>query len=114
LQTLNEGYGDYSNPAIRARPFDLALADRYFDAAGWQQRGPDGVRVRGGERLSLRVTYYSQDHTARLVVLKEEARKAGVELTLQYLDPSAAYKQIMEKKHQIALMAWTGGGIAPR
>lgn len=114
LQTLNEGYGDYSNPDIRARPFDLAQADRYFDTAGWQERGPDGIRVRGGERLSLRVTYYSQDHTARLVVLKEEARKAGVELTLQYLDPSAAYKQIMEKKHQIALMSWTGGGIAPR
>lgn len=114
LQTLNEGYGDYSNPDIRARPFDLAQADRYFNTAGWHERGPDGIRVRGGERLSLRVTYYSQDHTARLVVLKEEARKAGVELTLQYLDPSAAYKQIMEKKHQIALMAWTGGGIAPR
>jgi microcin C transport system substrate-binding protein len=64
--------------------------------------------------LSLRVTYYNQDHTSRLVVFKEEARKAGVELTLQYLDPSAAYKQIMEKKHQIALMAWAGGGLAPR
>jgi microcin C transport system substrate-binding protein len=70
--------------------------------------------VRDGERLSLRVTYYNQDHTARLVVFKEEARKAGIELTLQYLDPSAAYKQIMEKKHQIALMAWAGGGLAPR
>ncbi len=114
LQTMNEGFGDYSNRDIRARPFDLKLANHYFDKAGWKQRGQDGVRVRNGERLSLRITYYSPEHTSRLVILKQEALKAGVELTLQYLDPSAAYKQIMEKKHQVALMAWNGGGIAPR
>jgi microcin C transport system substrate-binding protein len=114
LQTMNEGYGDYSNHNIRARPFDLQLADRHLDAAGWRERGQDGVRMRNGERLSLRVTYYNQEHTPRLVIFKQEALKAGIELTLQYLDPSAAYKQIMEKKHQIALMGWSGGGIAPR
>ncbi len=114
LQTMNEGYGDYSNREIRARPFDLKQADAHLDAAGWQQRGNDGVRVRNGERLSLRVTYYNPESTQRLVLFKQEALKAGIELTLQYLDPSAAYKQIMEKKHQIALMAWNGGGIAPR
>lgn len=114
LQTMNEGYGDYSNRDIRARAFDLVAANSYFDNAGWSTRGADGIRTRNGERLTLRVTYYNQDHTPRLVVMKEEALKAGVELTLQYLDPSAAYKQIMEKKHQIALMGWSGGGIAPR
>ncbi|MET0379774.1 MAG: extracellular solute-binding protein [Spongiibacteraceae bacterium] len=114
LQTMNEGFGDYSNRDIHARPFDIAKANQHFDNAGWQTRGPDGIRTRNGERLSLRVTYYSQDHTSRLVVFKQEALKAGVELTLQYLDPSAAYKQIMEKKHQIALMAWAGGGLTPR
>lgn len=114
LQNMNEGYGDYSNPDIHARPFDLAKANEYFDKAGWTMRGPDGIRTRNGERLSLRVTYYSQDHTPRLVILREEARKAGIELTLQYLDAPAAYKQVMEKKHQIAMMAWAGGGLTPR
>lgn len=115
MQTMHEGYGDYSNREIRAREFDLALASDYFEKAGWTRRGPEGIRLNDrGERLSLRVTYYSDEHTARLVVLKEEARKAGLELTLQLLDPSAAFKQIMEKKHQIAWMAWGGGGIAPR
>ena len=114
LQTMNEGFGDYSNRDIRARPFDLKQADRYLDAAGWTQRGQDGIRIRNGERLSLRVTYYNPESTQRLVVFKQEALKAGIELTLQYLDPSAAYKQIMEKKHQVALMGWSSGGIAPR
>jgi microcin C transport system substrate-binding protein len=112
-QTQNEGYGDYSNRDIRARPFDLALADHYFRLAGWTERDTDGIRIKNGQRLSLRISYSSDDHTARLVVLKEEARKAGVELTLQLLDATTSYKQVMEKKHQIGWMAWSGGGIAP-
>jgi microcin C transport system substrate-binding protein len=113
-QTQNEGYGDYSNRTIRVRPFDLAKADQYFRAAGWSERGVDGIRVKDGQRLSLRVSYGLDEHTARLVVLKEEARKAGVELTLQQLDATTAYKQTMEKKHQIAWMAWSGGlDVAP-
>ena len=84
-QTENEGYGDYSNRAIRARPFDLEQANEYFCKAGWCNRGPDGVRIKDGQRLSLRISYSNDDHTGRLVVLKEEALKAGVELTLQLL-----------------------------
>jgi microcin C transport system substrate-binding protein len=115
-QSLNEGYGDYSNRSIRARSFDLEAADRYFKLAGWSERGPDGVRVKNGQRLSLRVSYASDEHTPRLVVLKQEAAKAGVELTLRLLDPTTSYKETMEKKHQIAWMAWSGGGedVAPR
>ncbi len=114
LQTMNVGYGDYSNRQIRARGFDLAMAEKYFGEAGWGDRGPDGIRRRDGERFAVRVTYVNPSHTPRLVVLKEEARKAGVELNLQLLDGSAGFKQILEKKHQIAWMGWMGGGLSPR
>jgi microcin C transport system substrate-binding protein len=114
LQTMNEGYGDYSNRAIRARDFDLHRADELLREAGWGERGADGIRSRNGERLSVRITYVTAEHTPRLVVLKEEARKAGIELNLQLLDPFAGFKQILEKKHQAAWMAWSGGGLSPR
>jgi microcin C transport system substrate-binding protein len=114
LQTAHEGYGDYSNPDIRAREFDLDKANRLLNEAGWDTRGPDGIRQKGGQRLSIRVTYYSSGHNDRLVILAQEARKAGIELSLQLLDPSAAFKQILENKHQAAWMAWSGGGLSPR
>ncbi len=114
LQTAHEGYGDYSNPDIRAREFDLDKANRLLNAAGWDTRGPDGIRQKDGQRLSIRVTYYSSGHNDRLVILAQEARKAGIELSLQLLDPSAAFKQILENKHQAAWMAWSGGGLSPR
>lgn len=113
LQTQHEGYGDYSDSTIRARDFDLKKADSYLREAGWEARDKDGIRIKDGQRLSLRVTYYNSGHNDRLVILREEARKAGIELQLQLLDASTAFKQILEKKHQIAWMGWAGGGIAP-
>ncbi len=111
LRQHYDGYWDYTNPNIEPRPFDLQKADEHLNAAGWTTRGRDGIRVKDGRRLSLSVIYQSQEHTPRLVLLREEARKAGVELNLQLMDGSAAFKQILEKKHQIAWMAWATGII---
>ncbi len=79
------GYGPYSNNNVKARRFDLDKADAYMKA----------------------VTYSIDEHTPRLVVLKEEAKKAGVELRLQKLDPAASYKKVMEKNHDVAWMGWS-------
>jgi microcin C transport system substrate-binding protein len=48
-----------------------------------------------------------------LVILKEEAKKAGIELQLQLLDSSAFTKKVLEKNHQIASLGWSGGGLSP-
>jgi len=100
------GYGLYSNTDIRARRFDLTLAEDYMKESGWK-RGADGIWAKDDQRFSVKVTYSHDEHTPRLVVLKEEAKKAGVELQLQKLDPSAAYKKVIEKKHDVAWMGWS-------
>jgi hypothetical protein len=43
------------------------------------------------------------------VVLKEEAKKAGIELQLLKLDPSTAFKKILEKRHDVAWLGWSTG-----
>ncbi len=113
LNSKADGFGEYSNPDITAYPFDLKKADEYLSKAGWNKRGPDGIRVRDGKRLSATVLYAQPTDTERLVVLKEEAKKAGIELQLKLLDPSAAFKSMLEKKHQIAWLGM-GGGIHPQ
>ena len=100
------GYGRYSNPKVKARRFDIAEVARDMEASGWL-RGPDGIYAKNGKRFSVDVTYSIDEHTERLVVLKEEAKKAGVELNLQKLDASAAYKKVMEKNHEVAWMGWS-------
>lgn len=114
LQTHHVGYGEYDNTTIKARQFDLTKANEYFDAAGWSERDKNGIRTKNGDTLSLSIVFANPDDLQRLVVIKEEAKKAGLEFILQQLDSSASFKKILEKKHQIAWMAWAGGGFAPR
>ncbi|MEE4358464.1 MAG: extracellular solute-binding protein [Desulfococcaceae bacterium] len=106
LENGNVGYGPYSNTKIRARRFDIAKVEEYMKASGWE-RGDDGIWIRGNQRFSVEVVYYHEEHTPRLVVLKEEAKKAGVELRLQKLDSSAWYKKVMEKKHDVSWGGWS-------
>ncbi len=105
------GYGPYSNNEIKARRYDLKKVDQYMKAAGWQ-RGNDGIWAKNGRRFSVEVTYGSERHTPKLVVLKEEAKRAGVELKLQKLDPSAWYKKISENRHEVIIMGF-GTGLRP-
>ncbi|MFO8048824.1 MAG: extracellular solute-binding protein [Desulfosudaceae bacterium] len=100
------GYGDYTNADISARRYDLDKVTGYMREAGFH-RGPDGIWEKDGLRFSVDVTYGFEGHTDRLVVLKEEARRAGIELNLRKLDSSAAFKQILEKKHDVAWMGWS-------
>ncbi len=105
-QSVYKGYGEYSNTGIKAREFDLDKADYYFDLAGWDKRGPDGIRVKNGKRLSASVVYSQENITERLVVYREELKKAGFELNLDKLDRSAAFKRMSDKKHEIAGVAF--------
>ena len=113
LPTVQAGFGDYDNLDITPREFDIDKAGAYFDAAGFDTWGGDGIRMKDGRRLSLNITYGNPPHTERLVVLQEEAKKAGVELKLNLLDGPGSFKKMREKKHQIAWSGWGVGGLAP-
>jgi len=106
LNTFYEGYGKYTNKKIRARAFSIPKVEAYMKGAGWK-RGSDGIWEKGGKRFSATITYGQEQLTPRVVVLQEEAKKAGIELNLELLDASTSYKKVMEKKHDIAYMAWS-------
>lgn len=114
LPTFQLGFGDYDNRTIQPRTFDLDKAAEYFERAGFTERDETGILIRDGQRLSFTVTYGQSHHTDRLVILKEEAKKAGLELELQLLDGSAAFKKQQEKKHQISWGGWASQGFSPR
>jgi len=105
------GYGKYSNNDIKPRKYSIEKVEFFMKKSGWK-RGNDGIWIKGKTRFSVEITYGIDEHTQRLVVLKEEAKKAGVELKLQKLDGSATYKKILEKKHDVAWSAW-GTGLRP-
>lgn len=64
---------------------DTMLADALLDSAGWR-RGPDGVRVRGGRRLSVELlTVGAGDNVAEQLVQADLAAR-GIELRIRHTE----------------------------
>jgi microcin C transport system substrate-binding protein len=96
---------NFDDDTIRKPDFDPGKAGELFAAAGYTSFGPDGIRVNPqGRRLSFELLYQSPNHTERLAVLKEEARKAGLEIQLKLMQ-QGSFTAVREKKFQ----AWWGG-----
>ena len=106
LQGITRGYGKYTNKNVSVRVFNLKKADELLKKAGWDKRNGAGIRVKNGQTLSATITYSQPNMAPRLVVLREEAKKAGIELKLKQLDQSAMWKSFLEKKHEIAFVGW--------
>ncbi len=100
------GYGEYTNNKIKPRQYDIQKVNALMTDAGWL-RGNDGIWQKDHIKFSVKVTYSYEEHTPRLVVLKEESLKAGVELVLERLDSTAMFKKFLEKKHDVAWMGWS-------
>ncbi len=102
LRTVADGYGEFSHPTLKARPFDVEKALEYFAKAGFNERGADGILVNEqGQRLSFSLTTGYKRFEAAFTILVEEAAKAGLELKLDIMDHTTSFKLISEKKHQI-------------
>ncbi|WP_419728121.1 peptide ABC transporter substrate-binding protein [Lichenicola sp.] len=72
---------DLYDPAVPVLAYDPAQANRLLDEAGYA-RGPDGIRVRDGKRLSFGITAQTgqiDDEIAEQIIIAE-LRAIGIEL----------------------------------
>jgi microcin C transport system substrate-binding protein len=95
----------FDDDGIRKPDFDPVKAGALLDKAGYNVVGADGIRKNArGDRVSFEMIYSSPNHTERISVLKEEAKKAGVEINLKLMQ-QGAFTAVREKNYQ----AWWGG-----
>ncbi len=108
LNSFNEGYALFSDSTIRARPYSVDDARAAFAKAGYTKEGPDGILVNEqGTRLSIALTYTSAPFLDRIFsLLREEAKACGLDLRLDNLEDTVAYKKQMQKQHEIVFGAW--------
>ena len=104
--TISTGYGESTNLDIKARPFDVDQAIRYLEQAGWTKIGPDGIRVKNGQRLSIKLLYFSPVEKQYIMILKEEAAKAGIEFKPDTYDANTVFKFVQDKKHEMVWHGW--------
>jgi len=106
MNSVADGYGGRSHPSQKARPFSVSEARKFFAKAGFDQQGGDGIlQNKDGQKLIFTFTTPYARLKNVLVILKEEALKCGVQLNLEILDRTAAWKKVDEKKHEMMLGA---------
>ena len=107
MNTVADGYGERSHPTLKARDFSVEKALEFFAKAGFTKRGGDGILINdSGDKLSVELLTGYRHFEDVLVVLKEQAKKAGLELKLKVLEPTAAWKAANEKNHQVVFSAF--------
>src|SRR5690606_16850317 len=72
---------------------------------------PDGVLVKDGKRLSLKIQYQTPGLEKYFTSLQETCRKVGVEIVLDLTTPETQWKNAQERKFQVLAMAW---GASPQ
>jgi len=97
---------DAENPDNQLVNFDPGEATRLLNEAGWTKRGPDGILVKDGKRLSLSLSYNSKGLEKYFTSWKEDCKRSGVELNLVLLTPETQWTNTQERKFEIVSQAW--------
>lgn len=89
-------------------PFDSAAAVRALEEQGWRDENGDGVRSRAGRRLAFDLAYPSSSGVRQRagVILQEQYRRVGVEVTLVPLEFNVWMDRARTGRFDAVLGAW--------
>jgi peptide/nickel transport system substrate-binding protein len=118
IETIYKGIGQPANgpivPTMWAYSPDLPSYDynpdrarQLLDEAGWKP-GADGIRARDGMRMELTVRTHTEDPDRRQViqVMQSEFQKVGIDTKTATTDFPALLNDLMDAKHQLAVVGW--------
>ncbi|WP_191084703.1 ABC transporter substrate-binding protein [Roseococcus microcysteis] len=93
--------GDQGVPA-----FDPAAARRMLDEAGWRA-GPDGVRVKDGQRATLTLFAINNLVNQRLgEIIQQAVRQVGIELRVQLFDATVAWGRLASQDFDVLFLSY--------
>ncbi|WP_047524007.1 ABC transporter substrate-binding protein [Microbacterium sp. ZOR0019] len=95
-------------------PFDQDAANTLLDEAGWTARDTDGIRMKDGERLSVRWIAWTpvpDDRAALANAIQSDLKGIGFEVEREVLEPGAYNEQYEPKTFD--LTDWGFSGVDP-
>lgn len=105
----------YANSDIKPIMYDPKKALKLFRADGWSDSDKDGVldKMVNGKKVKMSFTILepNKEFVKYLTIYKEDARKAGVDINIQFVEWSTFIKKLDERSFQAVRLAWSGGSI---
>ena len=102
------GFGVFTNPHIRALPYDPSLARDYFTRAGYTVEGADGILQKpDGSRLQVTVSSrIDPTYAAAMNILREDAARCGLQLDFEQMDDTVFYLKVKNKQYTACIFSW--------
>jgi ABC-type transport system substrate-binding protein len=126
----DRSFGPFGTQTANTDP-SLRKAGGHFDydvkkglaalrADGWTDSDGDGVldRMIGGKKVRFEFTLkFNSTNMMRSKIsqlVKEDFKRAGIQLNVQSVEWTSLIKQLDEKSFDAVVMGWAGGGIIPQ
>lgn len=101
---------EYENRDLIPYSFDPLKAREHLRAAGYEERGDDGILVdAAGNRASFTLSYGSKGLERHMTVVKQTFQRFGVEMELRLLEPGTAFRNGLERQYEMTIMSRTSG-----
>lgn len=102
----------YASPNLKVPAFDPAKAAANLKALGYTKADSDGVLYKEKDGKKIRaevgVLYAYEPHEKYLTIFKEDAKKVGIQVNLQFMEWAAATKLLDEWKFDMFVISWMG------
>ena len=106
---------DYANKDIKPIDFNPKKALKLLREDGWKDSDKDSIldKVIDGKKVNFSFTILepNQAFMKYLTIFKENAKQAGVEIKLKYVEWNTFIKLLDERKFEAVRLAWGGGSI---
>ncbi|MBC7465966.1 MAG: peptide ABC transporter substrate-binding protein [Bdellovibrio sp.] len=106
--------GDFA-PSNKPIEFNPKKAQELLKKAGWGDSDKNGIldKMINGKKVDFKVSliYANKDSEKYWTIVKEDAKKAGIDLELRFLEWNSFVKNIDDKNFDMMAMGWGGGDV---
>jgi peptide/nickel transport system substrate-binding protein/microcin C transport system substrate-binding protein len=106
---------EYADTSVKAIEFDPKKALEILNADGWKDTDGDKILDKeiGGKKVKLSFTILepNQEFIKYLTVFKEDAKQAGVDVNVKFVEWNTFIKLLDEKNFEAVRLAWSGGSV---
>ncbi len=106
---------EYANRSVKPITFDPKKALEILRSEGWSDTDQNGIvdKMIDGKKVEMSFTILepSKDFVKYLTIFKEDAKKAGVDVKIKFIEWNSFIKALDERNFDAVRLAWSGGSV---